>query len=145
MRYTEIAAPRQTLEGRSWTAADDAKLLQDQINRADNIRGLYPYAQNVHLTNAVKLLALRPECKSLFDFLTTQLHFLVANGVKALCFYVNKCDDELQIWAREDIGESHVYASQPAANFPLNSIKLRAVREGSLWHVSFRAATHSCQ
>ncbi len=145
MRYTEIAAPRQTLEGRSWTAADDAKLLQDQINRADNVRGLYPYAQNVHLTNAVKLLALRPECKWLFDFLTTQLHFLAANGVKALCFYVNKCDDELQIWAREDIGESHVYASQPAANFPLNSIKLRAVREGSLWHVSFRAATHSCQ
>lgn len=145
MRYTEIAAPRQTLEGRSWTAADDAKLLQDLINRADNIRGLHPYAQNVHLTNAVKLLALRPECKSLFDFLTTQLHFLAENGVKALCFYVNKCVDELQIWAREDIGESHVYASQPAAYFPLNSIKLRAVREGSLWHLSFRAATHSCQ
>lgn len=144
MRYTEIVATCQTLEGRRWTAADDAKLLQDLIDRADNIRGLHPYAQNVHLTNAVKLLAMRPECKSLFDFLTTQLHFLAANGVKGLCFYVNKCDGQLQIWAREDVGESHVYASQPAADFPLNSIKLRAVREGSLWHVSFRTATHSC-
>jgi len=140
MRYTELIT-YQTLEGRSWTAADDAKLLQDQINQADNIRGLYPYTQNVHLTNAVKLLALRPECKSLFDFLTTQLHFLAANGVKGLCFYASKNEGELHLWAREDVGESHVYAPQPAADFPLNCMKLRAVREGNLWHVSVALAT----
>lgn len=121
-----------------WTAADDAKLLQDQISQADNVRALFKYAPDVHITNAVKLIATRPECKWLFDFLTTQLHYLAANGVKGLCFYVGKRDDALQIWAREDVGESHVYATQPAADFPLNSIQLRAVREGNLWHVSHR-------
>ena len=138
MRCIEITTPRQILEGRSWTAADDAKLLQDQISKADNVRALFKYAPDVHMTNAVKLLATRPECKWLFDFLATQLHYLAANGVKALCFYVTKQDGAVHMWAREDVGEGHVYASQPAADFPLNSIQLRAVREGNLWHVSHR-------
>ena len=81
MRYTEIKTAHAALEGRSWTAADDTKLLKLQIDKADNIRGLFPYAQNIHLTNAVKLIAMRPDCKWFFDFLTTQLHYLGANGV----------------------------------------------------------------
>lgn len=138
MRCIEITTPRQILEGRSWTAADDAKLLQDQISQADNVRALFKYAPDVHMTNAVKLLATRPDCKWLFDFLTTQLHYLGANGVKGLCFYASKNEGELHMWAREDVGEGHVYASQPATDFPLNTLKLRAVREGNLWHVSHR-------
>ncbi len=79
---------------------------------------------------------MRPECKWFFDFLTTELHLLGANGVKGLCFYVNKRDDELQIWAREDVGRSHIYQNQLAADFPLDYVSLRAVREGNLWHIS---------
>jgi hypothetical protein len=138
MRYTEFTTAHTTLEGRRWTAADDSNLLALEIGKADNIRGLFPYAQNIHLTNAVKLIAVRPECKWFFDFLTTELHLLGANGVKGLCFYVNKRDDELQIWAREDVGRSHIYPSQLVADFPLDYVSLRAVREGNLWHVSLR-------
>ncbi len=136
MRYTEFTTAHATLEGRRWTAADDTNLLNLQIGKADNIRGLFPYAQNIHLTNAVKLLAMRSDCKWFFDFLTTELHFLGANGVKGLCFHVSKCDDVLQIWAREDVGKSHIYLSKLAADFPLDYVSLRAVREGNLWHVS---------
>ncbi len=138
MRYTEFTNAQATLEGRRWTAADDSNLLALEIGKADNIRGLFPYAQNIHLTNAVKLIAMRPECKWFFDFLTTELHLLGANGVKGLCFYVNKRDDELQIWAREDVGKSHIYTSKLAVEFTLNFVTLRAVREGNLWHVSLR-------
>jgi hypothetical protein len=138
MRYTEFTNAHETLEGRKWTATDDSNLLAFEIGKADNVRGLFPYAQNIHLTNAVKLLAMRPDCKWFFDFLTTQLHFLAANGVKGLCFYVNKHDDELKIWAREDVGKSHIYPNKLAVEFPLNFVTLRAVREGNLWHVSLR-------
>jgi hypothetical protein len=138
MRYTEIKTAHAALEGRSWTAADDTKLLKLQIDKEDNIRGLFPYAQNIHLTNAVKLIAMRPDCKWFFDFLTTQLHFLGANGVKGLCFYVNKNEDQLQIWAREDVGKSHVYPNKLAVDFPLDFVTLRAVCEGNFWHVSLR-------
>jgi hypothetical protein len=138
MRYTEIKTAHAALEGRSWTAADDTKLLKLQIDKADNIRGLFPYAQNIHLTNAVKLIAMRPDCKWFFDFLTTQLHYLGANGVKGLCFYVNKHEDQLQIWAREDVGKSHIYPNKLAVDFPLDFVTLRAVREGNFWHVSLR-------
>jgi len=138
MRYTEFTNAYATLEGRKWTAADDSNLLALEIGKADNIRGLFPYAQNIHLTNAVKLLAMRPECKWFFDFLTTELHLLGANGVKGLCFYVNNHDDELQIWAREDVGRSHIYSSHLTNDFPLDYVSLRAVREGNLWHISMR-------
>jgi len=138
MRYTEFKTAHAALEGRSWTVADDTKLLKLQIDKADNIRGLFPYAQSIHLTNAVKLIAMRPDSKWFFDFLTTQLHYLGANGVKGLCFYVNKHEDQLQIWAREDVGKSHIYPNKLAVDFPLDFVTLRAVREGSFWHVSLR-------
>jgi hypothetical protein len=140
MRYTEFKTAHAALEGRSWTAADDTKLLNLQIDKADNIRGLFPYAQSIHLTNAVKLIAMRPDSKWFFDFLTTQLHYLGANGVKGLCFYVNKHEDQLQIWAREDVGKSHIYPNKLAIDFPLDFVTLRAVREGNFWHVSLRQA-----
>lgn len=140
MRYTEIAAPRQTLEGRSWTAADDAKLLQDQIKREDNIRAFYSYAQDVHLTNAVKLLAVRPDCKWFFNFLTKQLHVMDANGVYHLTFYMRKHGKELHVWARDDRGEIYSYPIKPSGAFPIDSIKLRAVYEANFWHVSFGQA-----
>lgn len=140
MRYKEITTPRQALEGRGCTETDDAKLLQELISKTDNIYGLYPYAKNVNLTIAVTLLAIRSDCKWFFDFLTTQLHSLEEKGVQALRFYLNKCDDELQIWAKEDGGQCHVYPNKPATDFPLNGIKLRALREENLWHVSFCSA-----
>jgi hypothetical protein len=143
MRYTELITNKNTTEARSWTDADDIKLLHDQIKSEDNIRAFYSYAQDVHLTNAVKLLALRPDCKWFFNFLTKQLHVMDANGVYPLTFYMRKHGEEFHVWARDDRGEIYSYPIKPSGTFPLDSIKLRAVYEGNFWHVSFGKARAS--
>jgi len=137
MRYVELIMCQKTNEGRSWTEADDIKLLQDQIKREDNVRALYVYGPDVHLTNAVKLLAVRPDCKWLFNFLTKQLHVMDANGIHLLTIYMRKHGKEFHVWARDDAGEIYSYPIKPNGIFPLDSIKLRAVFEGDFWHVSF--------
>jgi hypothetical protein len=136
MRYSELIANQNTNEGRSWTEADDIKLLQDQIKKEDNIRALFVYGPDVHLTNAAKLLALRPDCKWFFNFLAKQLHVMDANGVYPLTFYMRKHGKEFHVWARDDAGEIYSYPIKPSGTFPLDSIKLRAVYEANFWHLS---------
>lgn len=137
MRYIELITYQRTCEGRSWTDDDDVKLLQDQIKREDNIRAFYLYVKDVHLTNAVKLLAQRPDCKWFFDFLVSNLHFMDAVGIYPLTFYMRKNGSDLHIWARDDSGKNYRCLVKSNATFPLDAIRLRAVYEGNFWHVSF--------
>ncbi len=137
MRYKELIANQKTTEGRSWNDSDDLNLLQDQIKRADNIRAFYVYAPEVHITNAVKFLAMRRDCKWFFDFMTTKLHVLDTQGVDALIFCMHKHGDELHAWARDDFDNSYAYPVKSNQTFPLDSVELRAVHEGNFWHVSF--------
>ena len=136
MRYTELTTNHNTCEGRSWTTADDIKLLHDLIKREDNVRHFFQYGPDVRFTNAVKLLAVRPECKWFFNFLAKQLHVMDANGVYPLTFYLNKHGSDVHIWARDDQGERYTYPIKQNGAFPLNSIKLRAVYECNSWFVS---------
>lgn len=137
MRFIELQT--RTDEGRQWTADDDTQLLRQQIERQDNIRALNVYAPDVHITNAVKLLAARPDCKWFFNFLAKQLHVMDANGVYPLTFYMRKHGEEFHVWARDDKGEIYSYPIKPSGTFPLDSIKLRAVYEGNFWHISLKA------
>ncbi len=81
MRYKELIANSRTNEGRQWTADDETQQLVQQMDRQDNIRALNVYFKDVHITNAVKVLASRPDCKWFFDLMAIKLHQLDADGV----------------------------------------------------------------
>jgi hypothetical protein len=131
MRFHEFT----TTEARSWTSRDDRDLVNSQIAQADNTHAFYVYAPFVHITNAVRVLAMQPEAKWFFDFLTTKLHKLETEGVSGLYIYLSKFDDEWHTWAVDDEGNHYDYPSKSGVTFPLELLVLRAVNEAGFWHV----------
>ena len=134
MRYKEFCS--KTLEAREWTTNDEMHFLAMQISNADNIQASYVYAPKMQLTDAVKLLAVRTECKWFFDFLTIKLHDFMDAGVSDLVFYLYEHDDEWHTWAEDDMGELFVFTSTNKQTFPITAISIRALDVGGFWHVS---------
>lgn len=135
MRYFEFAI--NTTEGRNWTSTDDLALLDAQIGLADNTRALNIYAPDVHITNAVKLIADRADSKWFFDFMANKLHALEAEGVDVVYFFMNKDEDEWHIWAVDDFGHQFEFPAVKGVTFAADEIGLRAVNKANFWQVSF--------
>lgn len=134
MRYKEFCL--KVFEAREWTANDEKHFLDTQIASADNLQASYVYAPEVQLTDAVKLLAVRPECKWFFDFLTIKLHELMTSGLSDLVFYLYEHDEEWHLFAESDTGELFVFPSTKTHTFPITAISIRALNVGGFWHVS---------
>jgi hypothetical protein len=134
MRYKEFCL--KVFEGREWTANDEKHFLDTQIASADNFQASYVYAPEVQLTDAVKLLAVRAECKWFFDFLTIKLHELTTSGLNDLVFYLYEHDDEWHLFVESDTGEFFVFPSTKNHTFPITAISIRALNVGGFWHVS---------
>lgn len=133
MRFIELQ--NNVNEGRQWTAADDTQQLLQQMDKQDNIRALNVYFQDVHITNTVKVLASRPDCKWFFDLMAIKLHELDADGVHAVHFCMHKHGSEWHIWSRDDEDHAISYSATKSGDFPLSAIALRAINEANFWHV----------
>ncbi|PUE32277.1 hypothetical protein B9Z35_01645 [Limnohabitans sp. Jir61] len=134
MRFIEFET--NTNEGRQWTANDETQQIVQQMDRQDNIRALNVYFQDVHITNAVKVLASRPDCKWFFNLMALKLHQLDADGVSGVYFCMHKHGDDWHIWSLDDDDHGIAYEQGAKGTFPLLAIALRAVNEANFWHVS---------
>ena len=134
MRYKDFCM--KIFEARVWTKNDEKHFVDTQIASADNLQASYVYAPEVQMTDAVKLLAVRTECKWFFDFLTLKLHQFMADGVDDLVFYLYEHELEWQVWAEDDSGQIYPFPRTTKHTFPLTSVAIRALNVGGFWHVS---------
>lgn len=133
MRFIEFQT--NINEGRQWTTGDAAKQLAQQMDRQDNAHAVNVYFQDVQITNAVKVLASRPDCKWFFDLMAIKLHELDADGVSGVYFCMHKHGDEWHIWSRDDDDHGIAYGQGVRGDFPFSAIALRAVNEADFWLV----------
>lgn len=122
-------------EGWPWIVKDRTKALLQRMNQQDNVHALNVYFQDVHITNTVKVLASRTDCKWFFDLMAIKLNALNVHGVNAVFFCMTRDDDEWRIWSLDDQSHGITYSSQNSEEFPLSAIALRAVHEEKFWHV----------
>jgi len=136
MRYEEFKESVDLAEGRRWQDTDDVKLLNSQIKSFDNEHAVNVYGPEVQITDAVKCIAIKPECKWFFDLLTTKLHKLNASYVDSVEFHLYRHEKEWLIWAVDANEFPYVYDYKKDASFPFSAIALHAVNQKGVWHVS---------
>ena len=136
MRYREFQVCFDLFEGRKWQETDDVKLLNSQINSLDNDHAVNVYGPDVQITDAVKCIAIKPECKWFFDLLTTKLHKLSASSVDSVDFYLYRYENEWVIWAVDANVFPYVYDYKKDSSFPFSAISLHAENQRGVWYVS---------